>query len=175
MGSFLMLLGASWGLFWCSWGLQVAPRILKTFYLGTLEPPSWPPRSPQQPQTAPQAPSWRGRGPHEATKAHLETHLDICSGDLRAKSKKHLSKRHRSCLSKRFSALELCLHLLHPLLPLLLLLLLILLLLCPLRLPHYHYKTKTKTETRTTTRTKIKIKTETKIKTKTTTKIKTNI
>ena len=57
MGSFLVLLGASWGFFWCSWGFQVASRILKTFYLGTLEPPSWPPRSPQQPQTAPQAPN----------------------------------------------------------------------------------------------------------------------
>ena len=56
MGSFLVLLGGSWGFFWCSWGLQVVPRILKTFYLGTLEPPSCPPRSPQQPQTAPQAP-----------------------------------------------------------------------------------------------------------------------
>ena len=51
-----MLLRVSWGLFWCSWGLQVVPRILKTFYLGTLEPPSCPPRSPQQPQTTPQAP-----------------------------------------------------------------------------------------------------------------------
>ena len=148
MGSFLVLLGASLGLFWCSCGAQVAPRILETLYLGTLEPPSWPPRSPQQPQTAPQAPSWRGRGPHEATKAHLETHLDLFSCDLVAKSKKSLSKRHRAGLSKRFSALELCLHLLHPLLPLLIILLL-LLLLCPLRLPHY--------KTRTTTRTKIKI------------------
>ena len=166
MGSFLVLLGASWGLFWCSWGLQVAPRILKTFYLGTLEPPSWPPRSPQQPQTAPQAPSWRGRGPHEATKAHLETHLDILFLRFGAKSKKHLSKKHRSGLSKRFSALELCIHIIHHLLPLLIILLL-LLLLCPLRLPHY--------KTRTTTRTKIKIGTEDKIKTNTKTETKTKI
>ena len=57
-------------------------RIFKTFYLGTLEPPSWPPRSPQQPQTAPQAPSWRGRWPHEATNAHLETYFDLSSCDL---------------------------------------------------------------------------------------------
>ena len=141
----------------------MAPRISKTFYVGTLEPPSWPPRSPQQPQTAPEAPSWRGRGPHEATKSHLETHLDLFSCDLGAKSKKKLSKIHRSGHSKRFSALELCLHLLHHLLPLLILLLL-LLLICPLRLPHY--------KTRTTTRTKIKIGTENKIKTNTKTKTK---
>ena len=164
MGSFLVLLGASWVLFWCSCGPQVAPRILNTCHLGTLESPYWPPGSPQAPQIAPRAPSWRGRGPHEATKAHLETHLDLFSRDLGRKSKKHLSKRHRSGLSKRFSALELCLHLLHPLLPLLILLLL-LLLLCPLRLPHY--------KTRTTTRTKIKIGTENKSKTNTKTKTKT--
>ena len=147
MGSFLVLLGASWGLFWCSWGLQVAPRHLQTFHLGTLEPPSCPPRSPQQPQTAPQAPSWRGRGPHEATKSHLDMYFDAFSCDLVAKSKKKESKIHRSSLSKRFSALELFLHLLHP-----------------LPLPHYHYTTKTKTETRTKTRTEIKTQTETKIK-----------
>ena len=157
MGSFLVLLGVSWGLFWCSWGLQVAPRHLQTFHLGTLEPPSWPPRSPQQPQTAPQAPSWRGRGPHEATESHLDTYFDVFSSDLVAKSKKKEGKIHRPSLSKRFSALELFLHLLHPLL-------LLLLLLCPLRLPHYHYKIKTKSKTRTKTRTKIKTKTETKIK-----------
>ena len=148
-GSFLVLLGASWGLFWCSWGLQVAPRHLQTFHLGTLEPPPWPPRSPQQPQTAPQAPSWRGRGPHEATKSHLDTYFDVFSCDLVAKSKKKESKIHRSSLSKRVSALELFLHLLHP-----------------LPLPHYHYKSKmkTKTTTRTKTRTKIKTKIETEIK-----------
>ena len=142
MGSFLVLLGASWG-------LQVAPRVLKSFCLGTLEPPSWPPRSPQQPQTAPQAPWWRGRGPHEATKCHLETHLDLFSCDLGAKSKKTKGERHRSGLSKRFSALEVFLHLLHP-----------------LPLPHYHYtsKMKTKPTTKTKTRTKIKTQTETEIK-----------
>ena len=149
MGSFSVLLGGSWGLFWCSWGLQVVPRILKTFYLGTLEPPSCPPRSPQQPQTAPQTPSWRGRGPHEATKSYLDTYFNVFSCDLVAKSKKKENKIHRSSLSKRVYALELFLHLLHH-----------------LPLPHYHYKSKmkTKTTTRTNTRTKIKTKIETEIK-----------
>ena len=52
--------------------------------LATLEPPSWLPRSPQQPPTAPQAPSWRGRWPHEATEAHLEMHFDFLSFDFDA-------------------------------------------------------------------------------------------
>ena len=56
----------------------------QTFYLGSLEPPSWPPRSLQQPQAAPQAPSWRGRGPHEATEAHLDMHFDPLSSDVEA-------------------------------------------------------------------------------------------
>ena len=140
----------------------MASQILETFYLRTLQPPSWPPRSPQQgPQTAPQAPSWRGRGPHEATKSQLDTYFDVFSCDFVVKSKKK-SKRRHSSLSKRFPALELFLHLLHPLL-LLLRLLLLLLLLCPLRLPHYHDRTKTKTKTRTKTKNKINIKTETQI------------
>ena len=37
------------------------------FFFYTFEPTSWPPRSPQEPQAAPRAPSWRGRWPHEAT------------------------------------------------------------------------------------------------------------
>ena len=77
MCSLLVLVGATLGLFWCSWGVSMAQRISKTFYVGTLEPPSWPPRSSQQPQAAPQAPRWRGRGPHEATKPHLETYFDL--------------------------------------------------------------------------------------------------
>ena len=75
-------LGASWGLFWCLCGLSVAPWIFKTSFGGSLKPPSWPLRSLQQPQAAPQAPSWRGRWPHEATKAHLETYLDLFSDDF---------------------------------------------------------------------------------------------
>ena len=54
----------------------------QNFLFGLSEPPSWPPRSLQQPQAAPQAPSCRGRWPHEATKAHLETYLDLFSADF---------------------------------------------------------------------------------------------
>ena len=39
----------------------------QNFFFYTFEPPSWPPRSPQEPQAAPRAPSWRGRWRHEAT------------------------------------------------------------------------------------------------------------
>ena len=52
------------------------------FCLGTHEPRSCLPRNAQQPQTAPQAPSWRGRWPHEATKAHLETYVDLSHCDI---------------------------------------------------------------------------------------------
>ena len=74
----------------------MASRIFKTFELGLLELPSWPPRSLQQSQAAPQAPSWRGRWPHEATKAHLETYFDLFPRDFgTAIGKKY--KKHSYC------------------------------------------------------------------------------
>ena len=111
-------MGFSWARFRCSWGLvggsfhafwgsRWHPEFQnKTSYLGSLEPPSWPPRSLQQPQAAPQAPSCRGRWPHEATKAHLETYLDLFSTDLGPEIKE--KKKARGIvtdLSKRLSAL----------------------------------------------------------------------
>ena len=80
----------------------------KTSSWGSLTPPSCPPRSLPQPPAAPQAPSWRGKWPHEATKAHLETYLDLFSTDLGPEIKE--KKKARGIvtdLSKRLSALEL--------------------------------------------------------------------
>ena len=62
---FLVLLGASWFFLFC--------------FFKPLEHPPWLPRSSRQPQAAPQAPSWRGKWPHETTKSHSETHLDLFS------------------------------------------------------------------------------------------------
>ena len=78
------VLGLSWPRFGCFWGLlggsfcafagsRWHPEFSKLFIWAPLNPPSCPPRSLQQPQAAPEAPSWRRRWPHEATKAHLET------------------------------------------------------------------------------------------------------
>ena len=71
LGALLVLLGVPGG----------APDS-QIFFVGTPEPRSCPPRNAQQPQTAPQAPSWRGRWPHEATKAHLETYVDLSPCDI---------------------------------------------------------------------------------------------
>ena len=65
LGLFLVLLGGVLG------ALLASLRI--------LEHPSWPPRSPQQPQAAPEGPSRRVKWPHETTKSHSEMHLDILS------------------------------------------------------------------------------------------------
>ena len=52
--------------------------------------------APEEPSTAPQAPSWRGRWPHEATKAHLETYFDLFPRDFgTAIGKKY--KKHSYC------------------------------------------------------------------------------
>ena len=45
LGSFCGILGGTWGFFWCQNGFELAPRISKTFYFGTLEPPRGPPRA----------------------------------------------------------------------------------------------------------------------------------
>ena len=113
-----------WMVFWGSLGLVLgafggfleAPLVLlrvrggtlnsQNFLFGSLEPPSWPPRSLQQPQAAPQAPSWRGKWPHEATKAHLETYLDLFSIDFGPEIKEKKKARGIvTALSKRLSAL----------------------------------------------------------------------
>ena len=79
----------------------------QNFSFGSLEPPSWPPRSLQQPQAAPEAPSWRGRWPHEATKAHLETYFDLFSNDFGTEiGEKNNAKNIATALSKQLSAIE---------------------------------------------------------------------
>ena len=67
LGSFLVLLGGVLGALFASFG--------------TLERPSWLPRSPQQPQAAPEALSWRGKWPHETTKSHSEMYLNLFSSN----------------------------------------------------------------------------------------------
>ena len=67
-GALRSLLGALFALL----GPPDGTPNFQNFYVGTLEPTSLPPRSPQQPQTVPQAPSWRGRWPHGASEAHME-------------------------------------------------------------------------------------------------------
>ena len=46
LGSFWGIWGGEgWGLFWCQHGFDLAPRISKTCFLGTLEPPRGTPRT----------------------------------------------------------------------------------------------------------------------------------
>ena len=138
--------GPRWGSCGALGGSRWHPDISKLFIWAPLSPHLGPRGALNNPKLLPKRPHGEAEGP---TKSHLDTYFDVFSCDLVAKSKKKESKIHRSSLSKRVSALELFLHLLHP-----------------LPLPHYHYKSKmkTKTTTRTKTRTKIKTKIETEIK-----------
>ena len=47
LGSFWWIWGTPWGFFWCQNGFELAPRISKTSFFGTLEPPGRPERAPK--------------------------------------------------------------------------------------------------------------------------------
>jgi len=85
------------------WHLEF-PRLLIWY---PHQPPCWIPRSLQQRQTAPQAASWRGRWPHEATKAQMETHFEVFSGVWGLEIGKNILARDIvTAIPKQLSAIE---------------------------------------------------------------------
>ena len=146
-GSLGLFFGAPGGSFGALGGSRWHPEFPKRFIWAPLSFHLGPRGALNNPKLLPKRPHGEAEGPTKPPKP-IWKRIWIYFPAIWDGNEKR-SKRHRSSLSKRFSALELFLHLLHP-----------------LPLPHYHYKSKmkTKTTTRTKTRTKIKTKTETQIK-----------